>query len=49
MQLWTNLDYSRPELATLVATAGALIDTTDGDTVDAYALCPELTSLGVTP
>jgi hypothetical protein len=49
MQLWTNLNFRRPEDAVLVASAGETIDTDDEDAFNAYQACPELTHTGQTP
>lgn len=49
MRLWTNIDYSHPERATLVAEGGADIDEQDEDAFNALLLCPELTHTGDTP
>lgn len=49
MRLWTNIDYSHPELATLVAEGGDDIDEQDEDAFNLLLLCPELSHTGDTP
>lgn len=49
MKLWTNLNFRRPEDATLVKSAGETLDTQDEDTFNSHLACPELTHTGATP
>lgn len=49
MRLWTGVDYSHPELATVQAESEETIDEQDEDAFNAYLVMPELNHIGVTP
>ena len=49
MNLWINVDYSNPSRATLVHSAGDVLDTDDQATIDILLALPEVSYVGNTP